>query len=334
MGFWSWRLLNSIETKFYPKLRRHYSKKQTKHNLRLVRALYINIAARYNLTPRQLYKCLPLKLKIDDNMVNEVSDHALAFCGYGYMIEPLWDNVKINLSRSVIVMRSDYITSSTFIHEFGHYIRFLLPMVYFIYGKVQAMNDINFISKYIMNNQYALNNNDVISEYIKNNQYALNNNNNNNNIISEYIKKEPFLFTKNTRPEDMTGNSEEMMRKPEYLRREAFTTEEEERFAKTWEKYVRNGEAPNKEFERLFADFRKDIHNDMNNQRKKYEGDYFEDLEVNITPTIKRFLDELIAKNTYKGMSFFGILFRFIFYMVVMLCVIHFVRIKIAGKWL
>jgi hypothetical protein len=293
MNFWSWRLLNSIETKFYGKLRHHYSRKQTKHNLRLVRALYINIAARYGLTPRQLCKCLPLKLKIDDDMVLENNNLAIAFCRCGYCIEPLWDNMKINFSRSIIVMRSNYISSTTFIHEFGHYLRFLLPMVYFLHGKTQALNDINFISKSIMNSD--------------------------------------FVFTKNTTPEDMMGISEEIMRKPEYLRRGAFTTEEEEIFAKTWEKYARNGEAPNKELEKLFKDFRKDVFKDMNNQSRKYEGDYFEDLQVSITPTIKKFLDGLIIGNGQRGMSFFSVICSFVLYTIAMLCIIYFVRIRIIG---
>jgi hypothetical protein len=144
MSFFNYRFLNVVERKFRKVLRKHYSRRQTKYNLRLVRAIYINLASRYGLTARELYKCLPLNLQID----SELDGYAYGVCkvrDYYFRKSKIFKNRMINCSKSTICLQKVDVTSTTFIHEFGHYLRYLIGIMVALFDNGQALKDFNVI---------------------------------------------------------------------------------------------------------------------------------------------------------------------------------------------
>ena len=227
MGFLNYRFLNTLESKYKKALKRHYSKRQVKYNLKLIRALFTNIASRYNMTPRKLYKCLPLKKVYISDELDYNEFHKV----YGL-------HTNFGFKKSEIALQKEYITPTTFIHEFGHYIRFLIEAVVLKTNNNTALCDMNFISERIM--------------------------------LS-----------------DKKNNME-------------FTSDQEEMFAKSWEKYIRDGIPPNKQYKKLFDDFRMYI---ITTSHDKDDRDGYEDYEffdVTIAPDIKEFFNKLIVGRKLK----------------------------------
>jgi hypothetical protein len=150
MSFLNYRFLNVIERKFKKILRKHYSRKQTKYNLRLVRAIYINLASRYGMTARELYKCLPLNLEIDPDLDN----YAFGVCkvrDYYFRKSKIFKNKMINCSKSTICLQKTDVTSTTFIHEFGHYVRYLIGIMVALFNNRQALEDFKIICSMVGN---------------------------------------------------------------------------------------------------------------------------------------------------------------------------------------
>ncbi|MDR1494599.1 MAG: hypothetical protein LBI29_01005 [Rickettsiales bacterium] len=144
MSFFNYRFLNVVERKFGKVLRKHYTRRQTKYNLRLVRAIYINLASRYGLTARELYKCLPLNLQIDP----DIDGYAYGVCkvrDYYFRKSKLFKNKMINCSKSTICLQKTDVTSTTFIHEFGHYLRYLIGIMVALFNNSQALKDFNIV---------------------------------------------------------------------------------------------------------------------------------------------------------------------------------------------
>lgn len=232
MRFWDYRFLNVLETRYKKALKRHYTKKQTKYNLKLVRALFINIASRYNMTPKRLYECLPLKkVYISDELEYDEFHRVYGLCrNYGF-------------KKSEILLQKKYITPTTFIHEFGHYIRFLIEAVILKTRNKTALRDMKFIGERIM------------------------------------LSKELNNFN--------------------------FTTDQEEMFAKSWEKYIRDGIPPNKQYVKLFNDFKMYIITTSHDRNEKDGYESYEFFDVTISPDIKDFFDKLIVGKKLKT-SFFS----------------------------
>lgn len=149
MGLSNYFFLRSISRRFRRILRKHYSRRQTKYNLRLVRALYTNIGGRYGMTAKQLYKCLPLKLKIDP----DIDGYAYGVCQVRdcYMKKSKWRKKMVNCSKATICLQKADITSTTFIHEFGHYLRYLIGIVSAFYNNQQAIKDFGTICSIVGN---------------------------------------------------------------------------------------------------------------------------------------------------------------------------------------
>ncbi|MDR1425639.1 MAG: hypothetical protein LBI70_01425 [Rickettsiales bacterium] len=144
MSFLNYRFLNVVERKFGKILRKHYNKRQTRYNLKLVRAIYINLASRYGMTARELYRCLPLNLKIDP----ELDSYAFGVCqvrDYYFKKSKFFKNKMVNCSNSTICLQKTDVTSTTFIHEFGHYLRYLIGIMVALFNNSQAINDFNII---------------------------------------------------------------------------------------------------------------------------------------------------------------------------------------------
>jgi hypothetical protein len=146
----SYRFLNVLERKFKKVLRKHYSRRQTRYNLRLVRAIYVNLASRYDMTARELYKCLPLRLEIDP----EIDGYAFGVCrvrDYYFKRSKIFKNKLINCSKSTICLQKTDITSTTFIHEFGHYLRYLIGIMVALFNSKQALEDFKTICSIVGN---------------------------------------------------------------------------------------------------------------------------------------------------------------------------------------
>jgi hypothetical protein len=150
MSFLNYRFLNVLEREFKKTLRKHYSRRQTRYNLRLVRAIYVNLASRYGLTARELYKCLPLNLKIDP----EIDGYAFGVCrvkDYYFRKSKIFKKKLINCSNSTICLQKTDITSTTFIHEFGHYLRYLIGIMVALFNNGQAFEDFKTICSIVGN---------------------------------------------------------------------------------------------------------------------------------------------------------------------------------------
>ena len=252
MGFLDYRFLNTLERKYKKALKRHYTRRQIKYNLRLVRALFINIASRYNMNPRQLYNCLPLK-KV---YISSELDYNEFYKVYG-----LCRN--FGFKKSEILLQKEYITPTTFIHEFGHYIRFLIEAVVLKTKNRTALKDMIFIGTRIM------------------------------------LSKKMYNFN--------------------------FTVDQEEMFAKSWEKYIRDGIPPNKQYEKLFHDFKLYIITTSHDRNEKNGYESYEFFDVTIAPDIKSFFDNLIAGKKIKTSLFSKIIdiFVIIYFVIFILFIIY-----------
>ncbi len=217
--------LRKIGKKFRKVLKKLYSKKITKYNIKMVKMIYKNIARRYGLSVKQVYNCLPLELEIDYDM-----ELAYGVCKTDVVEKKRLFEKPIKRVESSITLNGKDLTTTTFIHEFGHYLRFLIARIAAKRNK-KALVDFRNIVNLVRSGVYI------------------------------YTKKNDNYFT-----------------------RGQFTEDEEENFAKSWEQYLRDGKAPNKKHEKLFNDFRIFIFDDMykRNEKRKYE--FYEDLEVKITP--------------------------------------------------
>ncbi len=236
--------LRKIAKKFRKPLRKLYSRKMTKYNLKIVKIIYKNLARRYGMPVKDVYNCLPLTVEIDKDM-----EMAYGLCQAGPVTIKRWFRKPKKFRKATIFLNGKDVTTTTFIHEFGHYLRFLIAQV--------AMHK----------NKKAIEDFRNIVDLVRSRADAYKNANDN-------------FFT-----------------------RGAFTTDEEENFAKSWEQYMKDGIAPDKKHKKLFNDFRKLIFDDMHkrSERKKYE--FYEDLEVKITPERKKFFDELIIGKRLKKES-------------------------------
>lgn len=236
--------LRKIAKKFRRPLRKMYSRKMTKYNLKIVKMIYKNLARRYGMSVKDVYNCLPLTVEIDKDM-----EMAYGLCQAGPVMIKKWFRKPKKVRKATIFLNGVDVTTTTFIHEFGHYLRFLIAQVAMHKNK-KAMQDFR-----------------LIVDLVRSRADAYKNANDN-------------FFT-----------------------RGAFTTDEEENFAKSWEQYMKDGIAPDKKHKKLFSDFRKLIFDDMHarSERKKYE--FYEDLEVKITPERKKFFDELIIGKRLKKES-------------------------------
>lgn len=243
-GIRDYLFLRKISKRFRKPLRKLYSKRQTKYNLRMVRLIYKNLAKRYGITVKMVYNYLPLTIKVDPDM-----EGAYGLCE-SRLIKKRRFFRKVKVRVSTIFLNKNDVTSTTFIHEFGHYIRFLIAQVAIAKNKKAYEDFIN---------------------------------------ITKLVKSQAELL---------------MNRHDNFFMRGQFTTEEEENFAKSWEQYLKDGIAPDKKHKKLFNDFRKNIFEDMykRNEKRKYE--FYEHLEVRITPERKQFFDALIIGKRTKKESF------------------------------
>ena len=223
-----------------------YSRKLTKYNLRIAKLIYKNLARRYGMSVKDVYNALPLTLKIDKEM-----EHAYGLCEAKNVKIKRWFRKPKNERRATIFLNGTDVTTTTFIHEFGHYLRFLIAQIAMA-GNKKAMDDFKKIVDLVRSR------------------------------VDAYSKSYDNFFT-----------------------RGGFTVDEEENFAKSWEQYMKDCIAPNKKHKKLFKDFRKLVFDDMHkrNERRKYE--FYEDLEVKITPERKSFFDQLIIGKKLKKDNLF-----------------------------
>ena len=254
--------LRKIAKKFKKPLKKVYSRKITKYNIKMVKMIYKNLAKRYSLSVKQLYNYLPLSVEIDDDM-----QLAYGLCETRIITKKKWFKSPIKVRIAIIYLNGKDLTTTTFIHEFGHYLRFLIAFVA-INRNVKAFHDFRRIVDLVRSRSDA------------------------------YSKKYDHFFT-----------------------RGSFTEEEEENFAKSWELYLRNGISPSKKYQKLFNDFRKYIFDDMykRNERRKYE--YYEDLQVKITPERKKFFDELLIGKRFKKDSIFIKILELYTYILILLII-------------
>jgi hypothetical protein len=79
---------------------------------------------------------------------------------------------------------------------------------------------------------------------------------------------------------------------------------------------MRDGIAPSRKFKRLFTTFKKAIYQDMHkrSERRKYE--FYEDLEVKITPERKAFFDALMLGKRLKKQSIWPVLLEWYIYLM------------------
>ena len=128
------KFLSKIEKYIYKKLKCVYGKKGAKVYSKLIIIIYGNLATRYNLTVKQLWNCLPLKV-IPKRKINGA---------YGKNILKMSDNF------SIIEIDRKKATYNTFIHEFGHYLKKLICFIYIMYMPSNVIsNDIERINKFV-----------------------------------------------------------------------------------------------------------------------------------------------------------------------------------------
>lgn len=252
--------LRKIGKKFKKPLRKLYSRRITKYNLKIAKLIYKNLARRYGLTVKDVYSYLPLTLEIDKEM-----EMAYGLCEARSVVKKRWFRKPIKYRKSTIYLNGQDVTTTTFVHEFGHYLRFLIA-------------------------QIAINRNKKALEDFRR--------------ITDLVRSRA----------DVAMNQHD-----DFFYRGQFTEEEEENFAKSWEQYLKDGIAPDKKHKKLFSDFRKYIFDDMHKRSEKRKFEFYEDLEVKITPERRKFFDELIIGKRYKKESliirilelyiYFGLLF-------------------------
>lgn len=183
MGLSDYFFLRRLGRKFKKTLKKHYSRRFIKYNLRLVRALYTNIGGRYDMTAKQLYRCLPLKLKIDPDL----DSYAYGVCQVRdcYLKRSKIKKKLINCSNATICLQKTDVTTTTFIHEFGHYLRYLIGIVSAFYNNRQAIEDFRTICSIVGNKMY----------------------------IGPYMDRRFFIFGFNTEQEELFARSWEQYMK-------------------------------------------------------------------------------------------------------------------------
>jgi hypothetical protein len=228
-----WWFLKRFLMKTKRPLLKMYSRKMVKYNLKIVKMTYINLSMRYGLSVKGVFDYLPLKVKLDKEMENEYGLCRVAMEEVGFF-------KKRKEMRSTILLNRKDVTTTTFIHEFGHYIRFLIAQI----------------------------------AYYKN-----------KNALSDFIKIVDLVRSRADVAKDKYDD---------YFARGRFSVDEEENFATSWERYLRDGIAPSKKLNRLFKNFKKAIFHDMHERSKRRDYEFFEDLEVKITPERRDFFDILL----------------------------------------
>ncbi|MDR3289833.1 MAG: hypothetical protein LBT02_00940 [Rickettsiales bacterium] len=259
-GIMEYFFLNRIARSFKRPLRKKYSRKMVKYNLKVVKITYKNIARRYSMSIKKIYYSLPLKVIVAD------LEGAYGLCAV-YMDKKNFFN-KEKVAKSTITLNRTSITTTTFIHEFGHYIRFLIG-------------------------QIASTKNEKAFEDFK--------------LLTDLVRSRA----------DVAKN-----KRNNYWLRGAFTVEEEENFAKTWEQYFRDGDAPTKKLKKLFTTFKREIFYDMHrlNEERSKKGwrnyEFFEDLEVKVTPERRKFLDTLLLGQRLKKRAITPIILEWYIYLM------------------
>ena len=254
--------LKKIGKKFKKSLRKMYSRQMTKYNIKIVKMIYKNLAKRYGTTVKYVYNCLPLTIQIDKEM-----EGAYGLCQAGPVVIKKLFRKPRTVRKATIFLNGNDVTATTFIHEFGHYLRFLIAQVAMKRNK-KAMDDFKNIVDLVRSRADAYSNAD-----------------------------------------------------DNFFVRGSFTVDEEENFAKSWEQYMKDGISPDKKHKKIFNTFRKAIFNDMHkrNERRKYE--FYEDLEVKITPERKKFFDELIIGKKLKKDSLIIRLLEIYIYVAIVLII-------------
>jgi len=266
-GIIDYFFLKRMAKKFKKPLRKIYSRKQTKYNILMVKLIYKNLARRYGLTVKQVYNFLPLNIELDPDM-----EGIYGLCR-SYMVKKrVFLFKKIIKKVSTITLNKNDVTSTTFIHEFGHYIRFLIAQI--------------AISK----NEFA--HNDFVE-------------------MTKLVKSRAELL---------------MHKHDNFFARGYFTTEEEENFAKSWEQYLKNGIPPDNKHKKLFNDFRKNIFYDMYKRGEKKHYEFYEDLEVKITPERRKFFDELIVGKRTKNENWFIRIVEWYVYIGILLIILKIIN--------
>ena len=269
-SFKDYLFLRKIGKKFKKKLKKLYSRKITNYNVKIAKLIYKNLANRYSLSVKEIYNCLPLKIEIDKEM-----EGAYGLCET-YLDERKFLFFKTKkMMKSNIYLNGKDVTTTTFIHEFGHYLRFLIARIAMHRNK-KAIEDFKRVVDLVRSRSDAS------------------------------VKKHDNYWT-----------------------RGSFTVDEEENFAKSWEQYLKDGIAPCAKHKKLFQDFRKYIYADMyqRNEKRKYE--FYEDLEVRITPERKQFFDELIIGKKLKKDGLFIRMLEIYIYLALI-----FVIFKIIEKYI
>lgn len=248
--------LRKIIRKFKKPLKKVYPSIIVKYNLKMVSLIYKNLSRRYGLSVKRTYNYLPLNVEIDKDM-----ELAYGLCTVDFVNKKRLFNKPIKIRQSTIYLNGKDLTTTTFIHEFGHYLRFLIAYIAMSRNKKAFQDFINIVD-------LVRSRSDV------------------------YTKKYDHFFT-----------------------RGSFTKEEEENFAKSWEQYLKDGIAPIKKYKKLFNNFRKYIFKDMYNRNEKRKYEYYEDLQVRITPERKNFFDKLIIGKKFKKESILIKIMEFYLYL-------------------
>ncbi len=254
--------LRKIGKKFRRPLRKMYSRRITKYNLKIVKLIYKNLARRYGMSVKQVYNCLPLTVQIDKDM-----EMAYGLCeAKPITIKSLFGKAK-KIRKATIYLNGNDVTTTTFVHEFGHYLRFLIAQIAMHKNK-KALEDFKNVADLVRSRSQAA------------------------------MKKHDNFFT-----------------------RGYFTEEEEENFAKSWEQYLKDGIAPDKKHKKLFNDFRKFIFDDMHKRSEKKKYEFYEDLEVKVTPERRNFFDQLIIGKKLKKESWIIKILEIYIYIAVLLII-------------
>ena len=265
-------LLRKISKSFQKVLKKRYSNIITKYNLIFVRLIYQNLAKRYGMTVYQVYNCLPLTICIDKDL------DAYGMCQSAIVEEKKLFQKPIKRRKSTIFLNAKDVTTTTFIHEFGHYLRFLIAQVAY-HKNEKAIQDFKLLV-------------DILRSRA-------------NVVKNEYDN---------------------------FFSRGYFTEEEEENFAKSWEQYLKDGVSPEKKYQKIFNNFRKYVFQDMNSRSEKRKYEFYEDLQVKITPERKQFFDDLIIGKRKKKENIIIQLLEIYIYIVAFIFVFkylntHFIKI-------
>jgi hypothetical protein len=259
--------LQKIGRSFKKSLRKLYSRKITKYNVKIAKIAYKNLAKRYGMSAREVYSYLPLKIKIDPEL-----EGAYGLCSRYIQEKKSFFTKKITKSvKSTISLNKKDVTTTTFIHEFGHYLRFLIEQI------ARSKNK------------------KAYDDFLK---------------VVDLVRSRADAAQKEYE---------------HYFSRGGFTVDEEENFAKSWEQYMKDGIAPSKTYRHLFNHFRKAIFDDMHKRNEKRKYEFYEDLEVKITPERKSFFDTIILGKRFKKKSKIVSFIECYTYILVFILIFHYI---------